>query len=453
MNVEKVRPPGWREFQMGLKREQFRTRLHEKLPVLGAWAAGVVLVLGILSYAGSWIFANLGSGLHRTEPAVGEFTKGAASEKRRPARISRQELPEVLQGFPIVAPPSSATYKIERNGSTLAVETSLLPSLQNYLRDLLQRSLTLHAAAVVMKPSTGEVLAFSDYHNGGGNGEGSLCLKADYPAASLFKIVAAAAAIDARGLTPESSLAFRGGRYTLYRSQLKQDKKATGTKISLTQAFASSINPVFGKVGIYHLGPSLLTEYADRFFFNRPIPFDLPLAVSPIEAPADDFALAEVASGYNKRTFISPLHAAMLAGAVANNGTMMSPRLVRKIEDEGGNLVYRSAPAELASPIREETARKMRVLMDETVMTGTCRNAFTQFHKKKEFRELEVGAKTGSINDPVDQHRVDWVTIYAIPDSGPEEAICLSVLGVHGEKMGLRSRDIARHLVENYFRS
>ncbi|MDD5205378.1 MAG: penicillin-binding transpeptidase domain-containing protein, partial [Desulfobacterales bacterium] len=207
----------------------------------------------------------------------------------------------------------------------------------------------------------------------------------------------------------------------------------------------------FGRLGIYHLGSSLVTEYADRFFFNQPIPFDLSLEVSPLEAPADDFALAEIASGFNKRTFISPIHAAMLAGAVANRGNMMGPRLVRRISDERGNLVYSSVPVHLASVVSGETARKMKVLMDETVVTGTARKAFNRFLRKNEFKDLELGAKTGSINDPSDQHRVDWVTAYAIPDSGEDEAICISVLAVHGERLGIRAKDIARHVVENYF--
>jgi cell division protein FtsI/penicillin-binding protein 2 len=304
-----------------------------------------------------------------------------------------------------------------------------------------------------MKPTTGEVLALSDYRNGGYGSEKSLCLKADHPAASLFKIVTAAAAIDARGLNPETSLVFRGGKYTLYRSQLKPEKKPSGAAISLTKAFSSSINPVFGRLGIYHLGSSLVNEYADRFFFNQPIPFDLPLEVSPMEPPADDFALAEVASGFNKRTFISPIHAAMLAGAVANRGTMMGPRLVRRIADGDGNLVYSSEPVHLASPVSGETARKMKILMDETVVTGTARSAFRKHLRKNEFKDLELGAKTGSINDPSDQRRVDWVTAYAIPDSGENGAICVSVLAVHGERLGIRAKDIARHLVESYFGS
>lgn len=448
MNQNPDTARNWRDYQRDLQstrktKKVFRERLHS----IGPWVGGLVFVFAVLCYMGSSIFANRGLGAHLPEPKMDV-------EKKAPEKISRFELSRLLENMNIGLPPVSKNYTVSRNGSPLAVETSIVPPLQGYLNDLLGRSLTLRAAAVVLKPATGEILAFSEHRNGPANGtEGNLCLTANHPAASLFKIVAAAAAIDARGLTPETSLTFRGGKYTLYRSQLKPEKKPTGMTITLRNAFASSINPVFGKVGIYHLGYSLLTEYADRFFFNRPIPFDLPLAMSSMEVPTDDFALAEVASGYNKRTFISPLHAAMLSAAVANSGNMMAPRLINKVEDLDGNVLYRSEPVQLSSPVSDETAKKMRILMDETVMNGTCRNAFRNFLRKQKFRELELGAKTGTINDPFDQHRVDWVTVYAIPDSGKEDAISLSVLAVHGEKLGIRSKDIARRLVETYFSS
>lgn len=437
--------PNWREFQRELQRARSKSAFRKKLPFLTIWICGIVLILSIMGYSGSWIFAQLS--LNRVQAEK----KAVVEEKRIPQKIGRQDLPRLLDDLNIGSGPGTRNYTVARNGSILSVETSLLPPLQNYLQDLLRQSLTVRAAAVVLRPTTGEILAFSDYRNGGNGNERSLCLKADHPAASLFKIVTAAAAIDARGLTPDTSLVFRGGKYTLYRSQLKPEKKPSGSATSLTKAFSSSINPVFGRLGIYHLGFSLVTEYADRFFFNQPIPFDLSLEVSPLEAPADDFALAEIASGFNKRTFISPIHAAMLAGAVANRGNMMGPRLVRRISDERGNLVYSSVPVHLASVVSGETARKMKVLMDETVVTGTARKAFNRFLRKNEFKDLELGAKTGSINDPSDQHRVDWVTAYAIPDSGEDEAICISVLAVHGERLGIRAKDIARHVVENYF--
>jgi penicillin-binding protein A len=95
---------------------------------------------------------------------------------------------------------SSEFNILEHNGAALTVETSIVPALQQYASSLLDRSMTHAAAAVVLRPETGEILAMAQSR--GENGGDNLCLKADLPAASLFKIVAAAAAIEARGLSP-----------------------------------------------------------------------------------------------------------------------------------------------------------------------------------------------------------------------------------------------------------
>jgi hypothetical protein len=51
-------------------------------------------------------------------------------------------------------------------------------------------------------------------------------------------------------------------------------------------------------MGIYDLGQEALTDYADRFFFNRSIPFDYPMTSSTIDVPENGFGLAEIASGF-----------------------------------------------------------------------------------------------------------------------------------------------------------
>ena len=113
---------------------------------------------------------------------------------------------------------------------------------------------------------------------------------------------------------------------------MKKTKNKYTNKTSFKKAFASSVNSVFGKLGIFDLGQEVMSDYADKFLFNEIIPFDFPVEMSTIQIPDDDYGLAEIASGFNRKTMISPLHAALLASVVANNGIMMSPWLVEKIK-------------------------------------------------------------------------------------------------------------------------
>ncbi|MBW1779907.1 MAG: hypothetical protein JRL30_04130 [Deltaproteobacteria bacterium] len=341
-------------------------------------------------------------------------------------------------------------FVLERAGKSLIVESSLDPDLQSYITALLQKSQTLKAAVVVLRHDDGRVLAMASYDKEG-SGE-SLCLRADFPAASLFKIVSAAAALESAGFTPEQTVYFDGYKHTLYKRQLKQKRGKYTSKISFKRAFGSSINPVFGKLGIYHLGQRVMVDSAEKFFFNRSIPFDFPVAKSIVDVPDDNFGLAEIASGFNKSTVISPLHAALLASAVANNGVMMKPWLVKRVLQEDGDILYQGSPDKMGSSISKETAQDLKILMRETVTHGTCRKSFRRLRRKKTFKDVELGAKTGTINDRTDQFKYDWLTAYVLPPNG-RKGICIAVLGVHGKRLGIRAGKLARIIINHYLSS
>jgi len=195
-----------------------------------------------------------------------------------------------------------------------------------------------------------------------------------------------------------------------------------------------------------------MSEYADRFLFNQAIPFDLPVEMSTIQVPHDDYGLAEIASGFNKRTLISPLHAALLASVVANNGIMVAPWLVEQVSNESGDLLYHRQVTQLTSPISQETAKDLKTLMETTVRYGTCRKSFHRLRRKKAFKRIDFGAKTGTINDRGDRYKYDWLTGYAIPED-TSKTISIAVLGVHGEKLGLRSSELSRYILQYYLKS
>jgi cell division protein FtsI/penicillin-binding protein 2 len=431
----------WRDYEKMIQKNARRKRLVPRvLPRIGFWGGIVLFVLVSICLTGRWIFAHLGQPL----PSKG------ARDVRASSVITRAELPGLFLSGSDRIFPLEQKYSIKHNGSLLQVETSIDPELQQYVRELVDRSSAYKTAVVVLRPDNGQILALANHADFERPTHENLCLRADFPAASLFKIVAAAAAIEARGFTPETTLGFRGQKYTLYKSQLREDEGKRRVKMSLKEAFGDSVNPFFGRVGIYHLGREIMAEYAEKFLFNHPIPFDLPVSMSSIEIPSDSFGLAEIASGYNRRTVISPLHAALLTAAVANKGVMMSPWLVSNIKDDRGNTVYEAAPSKLASPISEGTAQKMRILMEETVSDGTCKKAFKPSRRKDVLKDLVLGAKTGTINDQLGEHRCEWLSAFALPVNG-DPGLAVAILTVHGEKLGSRPKDMAKRIFSHQF--
>ena len=414
----------------------------------GAWVVACALALGLTFPSGSLISAVFEEG-QRPSPV------NAIMEKSKPKPFTKEDLRGLLAQVKLSNVSFAEVYHVEAPAGRFTLETSIDRDLQRFVMDLLNRSMTQHSAAVVIRPDNGQILAMASYENNGNGGNGeNICLRADFPAASLFKIVAAAAAVEARGMNPETALAFRGQKYTLYKSQLKEDNKKKGknpgTKTTLREAFSDSINPVFGKLGIHHLGNDLISEYAERFLFNQPIPFDLFVAPSRYEKPMDDYALAEVASGFNKRTLISPLHAGLITASIANGGTMMEPWLVKSVRNDAGEVLYQAAPSALANPITKKTASKMMVLMEGTVVEGTAKRAFQPLQRKRELRYVDLGAKTGTINGATDQCKYEWMTVFALPSDG-DGGLCITVMTAHGGKIGVRAKDIARLIINRHY--
>lgn len=432
---------GWRDMNSRGAKRSIRKRVGVRLIILSL-ALCLVAAFGILFYP---LEAFKGvEGPSGDDFSAGNYSENPSERTCQPLSITG---PEELK---LELCQIEKRFTLEKEGVPLTVESSLDPKLQRFVEDLLEKSQTYKAAAVVLNPANGRILAMASYDSESKGEE--LCLKAGFPAASLFKIVSAAAAVEKAGFSPEKKVSFVGRKHTLYKNQLKNKKSRYSATVSFKRAFASSINPVFGKLGIYDLGPEVLTESAENFFFNRSIPFDLQVETSEAMVPETDFSVAEMASGFNKKTTISPLHAALLSSAVVNDGVIMKPWLVKRVVDEKGRVLYENSASPLGKIMKPETAKALRILMKDTILHGTCRKAFWRERRRKVYKGVELGAKTGTINDPTDRFKYDWLTAYVVPP-GKSDEICIAVLGIHGKMLGLRANRLGRSIIRYYLSS
>jgi peptidoglycan glycosyltransferase len=408
---------------------------------------GVIGGLLAVIFSGAWMSSRLNRSVSVPPPIQKQYT-----QKRNPAPdgFSRKTLATLLVPFSGGSVELTDEIALENKGIHYKLKTTVNPKLQAYVNHLLERSKTLQAAVVVLNPHDGRVLVMSGHDQNGA--DTNICLKAEYPAASLFKIISAAAALEAAGYSPEKTLYFSGSRHTLYKNQLKQQQGRYTSETQLRKAFAVSNNSIFGRLGIYALGPQVIAEYAEKFYFNRPIPFDLPVEVSETKVPKDEYGLAEIASGFNKRTRVSPLHAALLACAIVNQGEMAAPWLVETVTDASNSVLYQANRHILDTPVNKKTAADLKLMMEDAATYGTGRKTFRKLRRRKIFKDFVLGVKTGTINDITDQFKYDWATAFALAPNG-NDGICIGVLAVHGEKLGIRATEMARAIIDYNFRS
>lgn len=405
----------------------------------GAKACAALFILWVL-FA---LMSGLGGAIY--QPPADE--ESISSEHRRIIAEKDDLFLRLSAGSPVNLKQSHIEGRLGDQKLTLA--TSILPDMQTYLLDILDRKNAMYISIVILDPYSGRIMALVSYDKN--NPETNVCMRVPLPAASVFKIVTAAAAVENCNFGPDTEFRFPGGKYTLYKSQLKKKSNRKTIAVSLKDSFAQSINPVFGKIGLHHVGKSLLEQYAESFGFNREIHLEAPFSKSVMEIDDEPYNWAEVACGFNRRTLITPLHGAMIAGAVVNDGWLMEPTIVDQIQDSRKQTVYHARSAPLNRAITNESASILKRLMMETVESGTFRKFFRNCHKDPVLSRLTIGGKSGSISSRVyESVRYDWFVGFAEETNGVEK-IALSAVVAHDQYIGKRAGWYARKAIERYF--
>lgn len=427
---------GWREYQAHLKRARQRRQLLRKLPNI---LAAMILVAGACYALFFWI-----SGTNATYQTGNDRSVPSAEAPQKPQLMSKAQVRQLMAGHSLINL-TADTIPVDFNGQTYRVVTAIDVSLQRHILKKLNPAHNRYIGIVALEPVSGRILAMVgfDSRDPGRN----TCVSAIFPAASIFKIVTAAGAIDGSRMTADTVLLYNGRKHTLYKSQLKKTRNKYTRRISLSDSFAQSINPVFGKLGVFYLGKDGLEASADAFGFNRDIPLEIPVTPSAMTISEKPYNWAEIASGFNKDTTLSPLHGAMIVSAVLNDGRMPEPTIVKEITDSAGRVVYRHHDADLGQALSPRAAEDLQRMMRATINSGTGRKSFRGHRKQRVLARLDIGGKTGSINnDP----RYDWFVGFAGDKKGARSVVVSAVVA-HEEYIGTRAAFYARQAFEKYF--
>jgi membrane peptidoglycan carboxypeptidase len=371
--------------------------------------------------------------------------------------LSVADLTGLLKKHP--SNPGTVTDSFTADNKRYVVHYSIDTCVQHTGENLLRQYHPMYGALVAMEPQSGRVLALVSYNRPTVPQLGNdLFVKSIFPAASVFKTVTAAAAIEKAGLNPDSKMQLTGRRYTLYKFQLKQDL-AVSEPVSLEEAYAFSMNPVFGRIGVYITGTSGIREYIDKFGFNSRIPFELENENPHAEINANDslMAVAEISSGFNQKTKMSPLFGAMLAASVSEEGRMPVPFFVDSITTCGGGgggdsgAVYRCRPHIWRTTMKEGTASLIKSMMSRVVQYGTARSSFKYIRHTSSFDNIDYGGKTGTIDEDK-LGKVDWFIGFARHPADPKQRIAVGIVTVHDQYWTVHSSFIAAEIFRKYIR-
>ncbi|MEV5984803.1 penicillin-binding transpeptidase domain-containing protein [Streptomyces sp. NPDC052051] len=273
-------------------------------------------------------------------------------------------------------------------------------------------------------------------------------IRETYPPGSTFKVVTAAAALDSGVVTDPDDATSSADPYLLPGTRTRLTNEASGCEdASLRYAFTWSCNTVFAKLGV-DIGLRNMRVAATAFGFDDPT-LRVPFAVAPSTfARTPDASQLALSSIGQFDTRATPLQMAMVASAVAGDGTIMAPYLVERTTTRSGRTVSTAGPRALHRAMSAATATRLRELMRNVVEEGTGRNAAID--------GATVGGKTGTAQHGVGNSGKPyaWFISWAQADDAPQPAVAVAVVvedaaGERGEiSGGGNAAPIARSVME-----
>ncbi|MFR0358785.1 peptidoglycan D,D-transpeptidase FtsI family protein [Streptomyces sediminimaris] len=298
-------------------------------------------------------------------------------------------------------------------------------------------------AVVAIDPSTGKILALASYpsydpSSFAGNSTNTdakawqklqkkndpadpmlnRALRETYPPGSTFKVVTAAAALENGLYTSADDKTDSPLPYIMKgtTTELKNEGNIPCKNATMRVALQYSCNTVFGKIGS-DLGNDKMLSEAKKFGFDQEqfTPVRSAASVFSDNMNSSQTALSSIGQ-FN--TAATPLQMAMVASAVANDGKLMKPYMVDKLQSSNLDTVAQTDPQELSRPLSSKNAQILQSMMETVVQKGTGTNA--------QIPGVTVGGKTGTAQHGVanSKNPYAWFISYAkLPDGSSPVAV------------------------------
>jgi len=243
-----------------------------------------------------------------------------------------------------------------------------------------------------------------------------------YPPGSTYKVVTAAAALENGLYTDADEKTDSPLPYTLpdTTTELKNEGNIPCENATMRVALQYSCNTVFGKIGA-DLGKDKMLAEAKKFGFNSEqfIPVRSAASNFPEDMDKPQTALSSIGQF---ETATTPLQMAMVASAIANDGKLMKPYMVDKLQAPNLDVLEQTEPEEMSQPLSSKNAQILQSMMETVVKDGTGKNA--------QISGVTVGGKTGTAQHGVDNSEKPyaWFISYAqLADGSSPVAVAVVV--------------------------
>lgn len=351
----------------------------------------------------------------------------------------------ILSETPVIEPPQMGK--------------NLVLTIDSRIQELVEKTLGERVgASVVLKPSTGEVLAMVSYpfydsnlfnrdnaaeeyeklRNDPNNPFLNRAVMTAYPPASTFKVIMSTALLQEKTFPAAKKIECNGSIYYGGHTYHCWEKWGQGW-LDLKEALAQSCDVYFYTVGRDYLGIDKIAEYATKFGLGQSARIDLPsqasgLVPTPVWKERSRHAkwvggdTISVSIGQGDLT-VTPLQLADMVAMVNNKGTIYKPHLLKEVRDPVTNDVISETKPEVlfhADEIEEEVWDNLQEYMHYTATDGSAKFPMNLL-------KTQVACKTGTgevdkYKNSKEPHWHSWLVAYAPFDAPPEERICIATI-------------------------
>ena len=278
---------------------------------------------------------------------------------------------------------------------TLTIDSSIQFMVEQELDRAMAENGPKAITCIVMDPKNGDVLAmagrpsynpntFWDYSPESWKNRAVSFI---YEPGSTFKAIVAGAALQENVVSPNQVFVDPGYVMVSGRRIQNWSGESFGT-VTFTDVVKQSLNTGFAQVGL-SLGAKRLTEYAKRFGFGEVTGIDLPGEESGLLFDPDDMRDSDIATmSIGQSIAVTPLQLVTAMSAVANDGVLLKPHIVKEIRNADGSVYLENERTEVRRVIESSTDKTLMGLLEQVVATGGGHKAAVKGYR--------IAGKTGT---------------------------------------------------------
>ncbi len=309
-----------------------------------------------------------GSGLEGLESVLDEDIKGET--KKLVIETSRH-------GTPILGSTLAPYLAPKERSVTLTIDTTIQFIAERALTRAMQSTKSSGGTVIVMDPHTGEILAMAsrptyDPNHFSDSTPESLRNRAVvnlYEPGSTFKPIVAAAALDSGKVTPEETYDDPGEVHVSGHVIRNWDDESYG-RVRLQDIIRDSINTGFAALGL-KTGGAILNDYAKRFGFGKKTGIEFPGEGEGILFVTEDMRDSDVATmSIGQSIAVTPLQMVQAFGALANDGKMMRPHILRSINNPDGTIYRSFDSSDAGQPVSPTVTQILLPMLEQVVEHG-----------------------------------------------------------------------------------